>query len=176
MYPVQLQHVIDQVLSEHKSNTPGAMIQLLVTAAIESRCGYFIRQLEDGPARGIFQMEVSTFNDLWRVVFETNIFKRNQLYRLCHFPANIQKAGTVAEYIPCAERLVDNLRFAIITARENYMRWSEPLPKIHDGKYNLEAIVDYYIKYWRPNPEKTTPDEAKSRAAYELGDYFEFSN
>ena len=175
MYPVQLQQLIDQVLSEHKSNTPGAMMQLLVTAAIESRCGYFIKQLNGGPARGIFQMEVSTFNDLWRVVFENNIFKRNNLYRLCHFPANIQMAGTCAEYIPPAERLVDNYRFAIIIARENYMRYREPLPKIVDGKYNVEKIVDYYFKYWRPNPEKPTPDEAKKRAIYELGDYFAFS-
>ena len=36
----------------------------LCTAAIESDCGYYIKQL-NGPALGVWQMEPATHNDTW---------------------------------------------------------------------------------------------------------------
>jgi hypothetical protein len=168
MDPNQFGILIDEVLSELKSNTPGAMMQLLVTAAIESGLRFF-KQVGGGPALGFFQMEPATFYDLWRVVYQEDTYRRVELFRVCHLPS----------YEPPVNLLYKNISLAIATARAQYQRYSEPLPSLVKNEfgidvYDLDAIVDYYIKYWRPNPEKTTPAEAKRRAFYILGDHYEF--
>ena len=45
-------------------NSKNAQMLLLATAAIESDCGYYIKQV-NGPALGIWQMEPATHNDIW---------------------------------------------------------------------------------------------------------------
>ncbi len=45
-------------------NSDKARFLLLCTAAIESNCGYYIKQV-DGPALGIWQMEPATHDDIW---------------------------------------------------------------------------------------------------------------
>ena len=46
-------------------NSKNAQMLLLSTAAIESKCGYYIKQI-NGPALGIWQMEPATHEDIWR--------------------------------------------------------------------------------------------------------------
>tara|TARA_R110001606_G_scaffold385158_1_gene548501 strand:+ start:3610 stop:4095 length:486 start_codon:yes stop_codon:yes gene_type:complete len=45
-------------------NSKNAQMLLLATAAIESKCGYYIKQI-DGPALGVWQMEPVTEDDVW---------------------------------------------------------------------------------------------------------------
>jgi len=45
-------------------NSKNAQMLLLSTAAIESKCGYYIKQI-GGPALGIWQMEPATHDDIW---------------------------------------------------------------------------------------------------------------
>ena len=45
-------------------NSKNAQMLLLATAAIESKCGHYIKQI-NGPALGIWQMEPETHGDIW---------------------------------------------------------------------------------------------------------------
>ena len=52
-------------------NSKNAQMLLLSTAAIESKCGYYIKQI-NGPALGIWQMEPATHTD---IMFNCDAFR-----------------------------------------------------------------------------------------------------
>ena len=57
MDPKQLKELIERVLRKVNLYSDAAVDLLMLTAAQESACGKYIRQLGNGPALGIFQME-----------------------------------------------------------------------------------------------------------------------
>jgi hypothetical protein len=60
---------------------------------------------------------------------------------------------------PEAEQMIWDLRLATIMARVHYSRFSEPIPEAGD----FDGLVEYYHKYWAPNPAMTTIGKAKDR-------------
>jgi hypothetical protein len=99
---------------------PRAAAQLLLGTAIQESNLHFRRQLGDGPARGLFQMEPATHDDIW-----ANFLKFNT------------GLGTkVASFLggggPSANALENNDLYAAAMARAHYRRVSAPLPAADD--------------------------------------------
>ena len=126
-----------------------AVALLLFTCATESIGGTYLHQ-EKGPALGIYQMEPTTYNDLW-VNFILN--KNSIVLQLSH--------NFACGYMPSEERLIYDLRFATAMARIFYARIKAPLPNAND----IEALWDYYKLYY--NTAKGAATKDKSIALYQ---------
>ncbi|WP_417790651.1 hypothetical protein [Terasakiella pusilla] len=116
---------------------------LMGTAAQESRLGEYLVQLGNGPARGIFQMEPATLDD---------IYKNYLAYR-----PNVQ--GKVDAFLSPAmskpDNLTCNLAYAALMCRVHYMRVPAPLPEAH----NVEAMGRYWKRYYNTPAGKGTEAE-----------------
>lgn len=123
----QLKNLIERVLKQLDLYNEDAVNLLLGTAAQESHLGEYIRQLGNGPALGIFQMEPATFRDIM-----VNYLK----YKPDLGQKIIALAGTNGLK---SEYLEFNLVVAIAFARLHYLRVSEKIPNTIDG----------YARYWK---------------------------
>lgn len=143
--------VIRPVLKDARMWSQAAENLVLGTAAHESHCGEYVRQLGDGPARGIFQMEPDTLDDIYGNYLD---------YR-----ADLR--GAIDAYlIPAfdrADNLVFNLAYSVLMCRVHYYRRPEPLPAANDiralgvywkqfyntalGKGTVQQFVDDYERF-----------------------------
>jgi len=142
----QLQNLIESTLKEVderilkynpsykglKFYSPEAVQLLMGTAAQESRLGTYILQIGSGIAKGIFQMEDATHNDIF--VNYLN-YRENIMIAIC----NISDVSHVKP-----DRLIFNLKYAILLARIKYMRVPEKLPALND----LTAQAKYWKKWY----------------------------
>jgi len=121
---------------------------LMLTAAVESDLGQCIVQKGGGPARGIFQMEPNTEDDIWK-----NYLKYREHLAL-----------SVTEYM-CnfKEEMKWNLAYQILMCRTNYLRIKDPIPAANNivelarywkfnynsinGKGTIEKAIEKYKKY-----------------------------
>lgn len=115
---------------------------LIGTALVESQLTH-LRQLPDGPALGVFQMEPVTHRDLWD----------NWLHYRPHLAAIMtgESAGQAID----AKILIWNLRYAAMCCRLQYRRVPEPLPAAAD----VAGLARYWKSHWntphgRGDPEK----------------------
>ena len=90
------------------------------------------RQLDHGPARGLWQMESATFWDLWNNFVGKNAQLRADMLQITH--------GKAATH----ELLVANDPFSAAMCRVLYRRVSAPLPDAGD----LRAQAAYWKKYY----------------------------
>lgn len=120
--------------------------QLVVTSAIESNLGSYLKQVPNGPALSIYQMEPATYCDIWENWLKYRPDIRMRVLSICGYAS-----------VPDESRLVTDLKLATIMARLHYYRVKKPLPT------SIEEQIEYYYQYWGPNKEKTTLDEAKRR-------------
>ena len=100
------------------------------TAAQESRLKY-IRQLGDGPALSLFQMEPATYKDIW----DNYLSYREDL-------SETILNAIDASGIPPATRLMWDLRFSAIMCRVHYRRVQEPLPT------DLPGMAQYWKDHY----------------------------
>jgi len=126
------------------SQAAGALV--LGTAMQESRLRY-LRQMQGGPALGLFQMEPATFRDI-----RDNFLASNSTLRL----AVNELARHSLRTLEPAE-LVGNLHFAAAMCRVHYRRVKAPLPLIAAG--SLE-FARYWKRYYNTEDGKGTADEA----------------
>ena len=117
---------------------------LLGTAMQESMCLKYRRQMRNGPARGYFQMEPATHNDIWN-----NYLK----YRA-------KLAADVSSYLtsPTANKLDElekNDKYAAAMARIKYMRAPAALPAQGD----IKAQANYWKRYYNTLLGKGNPHE-----------------
>jgi len=117
----QLKSLIIRVLDEIGLLTPGAVELLLGTAAQESAMGTYIRQLGNGPALGIFQMEPATFNDIIENFLRHKLHLRSRVENCCN-----------VKFLKSSD-LETNLALSICFARLHYYRKFEDLPQTLDG-------------------------------------------
>ena len=110
--------------------TQSAENLLVLTAAVESRLGTYIRQKGNGPALGIFQMEPATHDDIWR----------NYLTYKPDLAAMVRETAGISQDQCNAERLVWDLMYAACMARVHYMRSKYTLP----GPENWKALAEYW--------------------------------
>jgi hypothetical protein len=141
--PNQLQRdIIVPALQLLGMDSPSARMLLLGTAAQESRCGHYVRQLGTGPAVGIFQMEPATYRDIWN--------------NYIAYHPEIQKALAARWPMqPLAEEMVTDLLLAAVMCRLHYRRVKSKLPN-HD---DVRALANYWKEHYNTHQGRGTVDE-----------------
>lgn len=123
--------VIEPVLTHLGYNSKSAVNLVLGTICAESNAEHLI-QLNNGPAKGICQMEPSTRADIYN-----HFLKYKPVLK-----------GLVTDYIidgiNLDDQMVFNLAYAVAMCRVHYIRVSEALPA-HDDVY---ALARYWKKYY----------------------------
>ena len=139
----QFTHIIDSVLWYLDPEIPysrRAVKLLLMTAAHESRFGTYLKQI-GGPARGVFQMEPTTEQDIW-----SNFLRyKRPLYT---------KITRVVPETSDFDQMSTNLVYQIAMARVHYWRVPEPLPETTEG------CAEYWKKYYNTHKGKGSADSA----------------
>lgn len=142
--PKQLRlDVIRPVLKATDMWSQAAENLLMGTAAQESDCGKYVRQLQNGPARGIFQMEPDTLDDIYANYLE--------------FRPDLR--GAIDAYlIPSmgqADNLIYNLAYAALMCRVHYRRVPDALPKADD----IRGLAAYWKRFYNTAMGKGKPEE-----------------
>lgn len=132
---VPLQH--DQGVA----NIEGATELLLGTAMQESHCGDYLDQIR-GPAKGIWQMEPATEEDIW-----TNFLAYHPEFR-------VPVTKLMVSGIDRINQLEGNLYYACAMARIEYLRSPGALPAAGD----LNAQAAYYVKWYNRGGAATTAE------------------
>lgn len=125
-----LRALIQQTLQPINLYTRDVEELLMATCAQESLLGYYRTQAPTGPARGIFQVEGPTFNDVF-----TN-------YLAYHPPLLATVSAAFTNQPPNVDELVTNDPAAIIMCRVQYLRAPEPIPAATD----IQGIWTLYKK------------------------------
>jgi hypothetical protein len=141
MEPTQLRMLITDVLTEIGLYSEDACELLMMTAAHESHLGHYLMQRDNGPARGIFQMEPTTEEDIWT----------NYLARKPELTLRITALMGDANFDSL--QLTGNLLYQIAMARVHYYRVSEALP----SKEDHPAMARYWKKYYNTRLGKGRP-------------------
>lgn len=102
---------------------------LMGTCAQESKMGQWVVQLEDGPAKGIFQMEPATHDDIW--INFLNYSRQKDIVDLLY------------EFQQTSDELVYNLRYAAMMCRIHYFRVPDRLPDD-----NPNDLGEYWKNYY----------------------------
>lgn len=110
---------------------------LLGTCAQESQMGHYLVQLGDGPARGIFQMEPVTHDDIFENFLDYRAPLKEKISALS-IRVFISEDGE--------DDLIGNLYYTAAMARVHYYRQPAALPA--DNVYDLAA----YWKKWYNTP------------------------
>ena len=126
----------------------GAENLLLLTCAVESRLGTYLRQLGGGPALGIFQMEPATYRDIWTNYLAFRPEYVDALERMTGLPAAVLRASP--------ERMVWDLRYAAAMARIHYLRVRSTIP----GTDNWPALAVYWKDHYNTRLGAGTPGHA----------------
>lgn len=139
--PRQLRElVIRPALEAIGLHSPAAEELVLGTACQESACGRFLIQNARGggygPAKGIFQMEPRTHDDIWE----------NYILHNATLAENVTRLSVTGEHFPYAdsEELTYNLRYAAAMCRIHYRRVRAALPTVG----NVVAQADYWKQYY----------------------------
>ena len=116
-------------------NSIEARFLLLCTAAIESDCGYYIKQV-NGPALGIWQMEPATNNDIW---VNCDALKDNSA--MAHAVSSLVM-------LPFEEvgHLIYSPVYACAMARLKYSMDAKALPKYNGG---TDLDLDMFYRYYK---------------------------
>ena len=127
-------------------NTPEARLLLLATAAIESDCGYYIKQV-NGPALGIWQMEPDTHDDIWYNCDALSSFTEFDQTDLVELLITFSIGGECN-----SKDMIDSSLYACAMTRLKYSMDSESLPKITgDRKIDEVEFYKYYKRVYNTN-------------------------
>lgn len=137
------ERVIEPTLKQLGLYSSDAVELLLMIAAHESVKGEYIAQIT-GPARGIYQMEGATHNDI-HVWIKVN---KGHIYRSI--------AGLVVQ--PVSDMMMYDLRYATAMARVFFLRFPEALPSGSD----VDAMAAYAKRRWNTSAGKATPADYKN--------------
>lgn len=119
---------------------------LLGTALQESRLHY-LRQLNYGPALGVYQIEPRTYHDLYKHWLADKDELRDKVTAL----RSVMWVG-----IDSAQELIGNLYYTTGIARLLYRRVPEGLPHHSDAG----GMAHYWKRYWNTALGKGTVEEA----------------
>jgi hypothetical protein len=140
------EHVVVPTLKYLDSEIPyseEAVDLLMLTCAHESRGGTYLTQVGGGPARGVYQMEMPTHEDIWV----------NFLYHRAGLGVKIDRLR--GDVLTSQYDLANNLGYATAMARVHYWRVPEALPSKDDTKY-MSKLGDYAKKYYNTHLGKAT--------------------
>lgn len=112
--------------------------QLLAgTCAQESQMGSYLKQAQ-GAAKGIFQMESATHDDIWANYLRYHQELARTICKISYIP--VAPLGVT----PFDDTLIYNLRYACLMARVKYVRDKAPLPAFND----ITAQADYWKRIY----------------------------
>lgn len=137
----QLRDLIHRVLIDLDLHSEAAENLLMGTAAQESGLGEYIRQIGNGPALGIFQMEPVTFRD----IVQNYLQYKPDLAKLVMSVSGVNALRS--------EYLEYNLSLSICMCRVHYLRVSEPMPG------NLVGWAKYWKEYYNTRLGKGSEEE-----------------
>ena len=103
----------------------------------------WLRQLENGPARGVYQMEPATHKDLWDNYLT---FRAGLNALVCEYLADLPDK---------VSQLQTNLAYATIMCRIHYLRQPDPLPEAND----IEGLAHYWKQFYNTPLGKGTVSE-----------------
>ncbi len=117
---------------------------LLCTAAIESNCGEYIKQI-NGPALGIWQMEPDTEHDTWK---NCDALNRGDTPKLIENLV-IDSGSVHGSKIIHSKDLITSPMYACAMARLKYSMDPHPLPKLTGNKdIDSRRFYDYYKRVY----------------------------
>ncbi|MEY8199453.1 MAG: hypothetical protein RPS47_09450 [Colwellia sp.] len=131
--------------------SPAAENILIGTIYQESRGGYYLHQLGNGPALGVYQIEPATHNDVWKNYLN---------YR----DALAKKVKNLAAPGVLDEQLIVNLSYATAIARIIYYRKPSALPAAND----VQALGEYWKEHYNTEQGKGTVEEFVKNFPVEL--------
>ena len=125
-----------------------AAVNLLLGTALQESGLRHLRQV-GGPARGVYQMEPATHDDLWSTYLMEHIALRDEA---SHHAALVRRRKNLARLVsgflgPVPGRLdalEGNLYYATAMARLHYWRVPAPLPQ-HD---DIGGFAAYWKEHW----------------------------
>lgn len=135
-------NVVRPVLQDIGAHSQAAENLVLGTALQESNLHY-LRQLGDGPARGLYQMEPATHDDIWDNYLT---FRAELRGRVSSFLVDGRER---------TEQLVWNLAYATAMCRIHYMRVPHPLPAATD----IPGLAAYWKQHYNTPQGKGTVAE-----------------
>ncbi len=119
--------------------------ELLLGTAVQESLNFMYRsQVGGGPAKGYFQMEPATHDDIWDNYLK---YRKNVASTVVSFLSN-----------PTADKILEletNDKYAAAMARVHYMRVSAPLPKAGD----VAAQARYWKQHYNTPLGKGVPHE-----------------
>lgn len=131
-----LENAIRPVLKDLNMYSKQAEALMLGTAIQESSL-FYLKQLNNGPALGLYQMEPRAHNDIHanylirKPELRKKVYKYSSYYDL-----------TSAPRMPIAEEMIGNPLYATVMARVHYWRVPAPIPE------KLEDIALYWKEYY----------------------------
>lgn len=137
----QLRDLIKRVLVALDLHSESVENLLMGTAAQESALGEYIRQLGNGPALGVFQMEPATFKD----IVQNYLQYKPELAKLVMSVSGVNALRS--------EYLEYNLALSICMCRVHYLRVSEKMPD------NLTGWAKYWKEHYNTRLGKGTEEE-----------------
>lgn len=140
----QFSDLVKRVILAQDLYSDAALNLLLGTAAQESLFGTHIRQLESGPALGVFQMEPATEEDIWENYLSSRYYRRAAMVKICGVFSFVNNGA-----------LEWNLAYAICMTRLFYRRIKEPFPDAQD----IKGFAQYWKKYYNTSVGKGTVEE-----------------
>lgn len=136
-----MRQLVEDTLKQLGKYSPDAVNLILGTIAHESAYGKHRRQLGNGPALGICQIEPNTFNDCVVNYLNFRPELKNKIREICEI-----------EYFNPKD-LEFNDKLSICIARVKYGRDSEPIPNTIEGYANYWKRV-YNSEYGAGKPEE----------------------
>jgi hypothetical protein len=152
-------YIITPVLEELGLFSDAAVNLLLGTAAQESALGLYLHQIH-GEALGIYQIEPSTYHDLFENYFPKYIEMEHALSEGQYKKDVEKRIGFLAVLdkfdLPNKEyfeyNLIGNLYYSTAIARIIYYRVPEQLPEAND----IQSLAKYYKKYYNTENGKAS--------------------
>ena len=148
-----MRQLVEETLREFGYYTPDSANLVLGTIAQESAYGKYRRQLGNGPARGICQMEPNTFHD---IVFNYLFYKKS----LADLILSVCGAESFSP-----DDLENNDKLAICMCRVHYLRCKEKIPDTIEGYAKL-----WKLRYNTPLGAGTEEEFIKNYNKYVLND------
>lgn len=134
-------YVVVPALARIHAYSPAAEQLVIGTALAESNLEH-IQQVGGGPARGLFQMEPHTHDDIWE----------NWLRHKPHIVDGLK--GLMIRDMDLLDQLRGNLFYAAAMCRIHYLRFSEILPPENDWP----GMARYWKKYYNTRLGAGTED------------------
>ncbi|MES1922433.1 hypothetical protein MHBO_003946 [Bonamia ostreae] len=148
----QVERLIKKTLKGIGLYSKEALLLLMGTMAQESAFGRYIRQLNGGPALGVFQCEPGTFN-----------YDLEKLKAKPHLYTKVLKVSGCREMT--FEQLETNLALAICFARLHYYFYPKAIPRTLEEQYN------YYKVYYNSVQGAATKDQYLTNYKKYIGEF-----